>query len=183
VIAFEKSFAGSRWGWIIDIGLMYVKVATRGGALLLIPNETFVTQKIENLSFEDDNLRINIPFGIAYKSDLSKAKALAMSATTSINRILKIPGPQCLVMEYGDSTVNLELRVWIDDPKNGIENVKDAVRMAIWDIFHANGIEIAFPQRDLHIKDAVSLKILKESPQPVAKDSTEIDSDKERAAD
>ena len=86
-------------------------------------------------------------------------------------------------MEFGDSTVNLELRVWINDPKNGIDNVKDAVFMAVWDSFHANEIEIAFPQRDLHIKDTVPLKILKESPQPVAKESTEIDSDKERAAD
>jgi small-conductance mechanosensitive channel len=55
--------------------------------------------------------------------------------------------------------------------------------MAVWDSFHANEIEISFPQRDLHIKDTVPLKILKESPPPVAKDSTEIDSDKERAAD
>ena len=118
-----------------------------------------------------------------YESDLSKAKALALIAGTSIDRILKNPEPKCLVVAYGDSTVNLELRVWINDPKNGIGNVKDAVLMAVWDSFHANEIEISFPQRDLHIKDAVPLKILKESPQPLAKDSTEIDSDKERAAD
>jgi small-conductance mechanosensitive channel len=74
-------------------------------------------------------------------------------------------------MEYGDSTVNLQLRVWIDDPKNGLGNVKDAVLMAVWDSFHANDIEIAFPQRDLHIKDAVPLKILKDNPQPVEKDA------------
>jgi hypothetical protein len=55
--------------------------------------------------------------------------------------------------------------------------------LAVWDSFHANEIEISFPQRDLHIKDAVPFKILKESPQSVAKDSMEIDSDKERAAD
>jgi small-conductance mechanosensitive channel len=53
----------------------------------------------------------------------------------------------------------MELRVWIDDPKNGINNAKDAALMAVWDNFHANGITIAFPQRDLHIKSAVPLKI------------------------
>jgi small-conductance mechanosensitive channel len=78
-------------------------------------------------------------------------------------------------MEYGDSTVNLELRVWIDDPQNGIGNVKDAVLMAVWDSFHANDIEIAFPQRDLHIKDAVPLKILQDNPQPVSKDTSTIE--------
>jgi small-conductance mechanosensitive channel len=50
VLAFEESFAGARWGWIIDIGLMYIKVATRDGVLLLIPNEAFVTQKNRKFS-------------------------------------------------------------------------------------------------------------------------------------
>ena len=174
VIAFPKGFGGASWGWITQMGLNYVQVATRHGSLLLIPNEVFVTQKIENLSYDDNHLRLHIPIGIAYESDLKKAKALALSAATSIDRILKVPEPKCLVMEYGDSTVNLELRIWIGDPKNGIGNVKDAVLMAVWDSFHANGIEIAFPQRDLHIKDAIPLKILKDNPRPVAKDSPEI---------
>jgi small-conductance mechanosensitive channel len=153
------------------MGLNYVQVATRHGSLLLIPNEVFVTQKIENLSYDDNHVRLHIPIGISYGSDLKKAIALAISAAMSIDRILKIPEPKCLVVEYGDSTVNLELRAWIDDPKNGIGNVKDAVLLAVWDSFHANGIEIAFPQRDLHIKSAVPLKILKDNAQPAAKDS------------
>jgi small-conductance mechanosensitive channel len=82
-----------------------------------------------------NHVRLHIPIGIAYESDLKKAKALALSAATSIDRILKVPEPKCLVMEYGDSTVNLELRVWIDDPKNGIDNVKDAVLLAFGTAF------------------------------------------------
>ena len=89
----------------------------------------------------------------------------------------------CLVMEYGDSTVNLQLRVWIDDPKNGLANVKDAVLMAVWDSFHVNGIEIAFPQRDLHLKSAVPLIISKDNAQPVAKDSPEITGDGEKLSE
>jgi small-conductance mechanosensitive channel len=173
VIAFEKGFTGATWGWINRIDLLYVHVATRNGSLLLVPNEVFVTQKIENLSYDNNRVRLNIPFGIAYESDLNKAKALALSAAGSIDRILKIPEPKCFVLEYGDSTVNLDLLVWIDDPKNGILNVKDAVLMAVWESFHANGITIAFPQHDLHIKDAVPLKIIKDSPQPDTKNSVE----------
>jgi small-conductance mechanosensitive channel len=171
VIVFEKSSGDAGWGWVTQMGLNYVQVATRNGSLMIIPNEVFVTQKIENLSYDDNHIRLNIPFGIAYKSDLNKAKTQALSAATSIARVLKTPEPKCLVMEYGDSAVNLELRVWINDPKNGINNLKDAILMAVWDSFHANGIEIAFPQRDLHIKDAVPLKIIKDGPQPVAKDA------------
>jgi len=171
VITFEKTFGGTSLGWIEQLGLNYVHVATRQGTILLIPNETFVTQKIENLSYNDKQIRLNISFGIAYESDLNKAKNLAISAAMSIDRILKTPQPKCLVVEYGDSSVRLQLRAWIDDPKNGIANVRDAVLMAVWDSFHGNGIEIAFPQRDLHLKSAVPLKISKDSYQPVVKDS------------
>jgi len=164
VIAFEKSFAGATYGWITNIGLMYVQVATRGGSLLLIPNEVFVTQKIENLSYDDNLLRLEMPVGISYVSDLNKALTFAVAAAMSIDRILKTPEPKCIVSDFGDSTVNLQLRVWIDDPKNGIANVKNAVLLKFWENFHANGIEIAFPQRDLHIKSAVPLKIAGESP-------------------
>jgi small-conductance mechanosensitive channel len=175
VIAFEKSFFGASWGWITQIGLNYVQVETRSGSLLHIPNEVFVTQKIENLSFDDNLVRLNIPIGISYGSDLNKAITLALNAATSIDRILKVPEPKCFVREFGDSTVNLQLRVWINDPKNGLANVKDAVLLMVWDSFHANGIEIAFPQRDLHIKDAVPLKIIKDGPQPVTEDSSTME--------
>ncbi len=74
----------------------------------------------------------------------------------------------------------LELRFWIDDPKNGLVNVKDVVLLAVWDSFHANDIEIAFPQRDLHIKSVVPLSISKDSPQPVVKDSLEVTGDGEK---
>ena len=162
VIAFEKSVFGAHCGWITEIGLMYVHVATRDGTLLLIPNESFVTQKIENLSISDNLVRLTIPFGVSYKSDLKKAVSLSVSAAMNIARVLKNPGPNCLINEFGDSTVNLMLRVWINDPQNGIANVKDAVLSEIWDSFHANGIEIAFPQRDLHIKDSVPVRICQE---------------------
>ena len=174
VIVFEKSFGGVSWGWIEQMGLNYVQVETPSGSLLLIPNEVFVTQKIENLSYDNNLVRLNIPIGTSYGSDLNKAITLALQAVMNSDRILKVPEPKCLVREFGDSTVNLELRVWIGDPKNGMANVKHAVLLKIWDIFHDNGIEIAFPQRDLHIKSAVPLTISKDSSQPVVKDSLEV---------
>jgi small-conductance mechanosensitive channel len=179
VIALEKVFLGTRYGWITRIGLIYVQVATRNGTLELVPNEVFVTLKIQNLSFSDNLVRLDIPVGISYGSDLKKVIMLAASAAMSINRVLKIPEPKCLVREFGDSSVNLLLRVWIDDPQNGIGSIKDAVLLAVWDSFHANGIEFPFPQRDLHIKSAEPLKISKDSALPVAEDSLEVAGNKE----
>lgn len=86
-------------------------------------------------------------------------------------------------MSFGDSTVNLQLRVWINDLKNGINNVTDAVLMAVWGSFHANEIDIAFPQRDLHIKSAVPFTILKDNAQPVTKDSQGNTTNKGREVD
>jgi small-conductance mechanosensitive channel len=123
-----------------------------------------MTEKIENLSMSDDLVRLTIPFGVSYTYDLKKAVSLSVSAAMNIARILKTPGPKCLISKFGDSTVNLILRVYINDPQNGIVSVKDAVLSEIWDSFHANGIEIAFPQRDLHIKDHVPLRIYQEVP-------------------
>jgi len=180
VIAFEKGFLGTSYGWITRIGLIYVQVATRNGTLEIVPNEVFVTQKIQNLSFSDNLVRLDIPVGISYGSDLKKAIMLAASAAMSINRILKIPEPKCLVREFGDSSVNLVLRAWIEDPQNGIGRVKDAVLLAVWDSFHANGIEFPFPQRDLHIKSAEPLKIFKDNAQTGAKDSLEVTSHSEK---
>ena len=142
-----------------EIGLIYVHVYSRDGTIELIPNESFVTQKIVNASLPVKPIRIRIPFGISYSSDLQQAMALSLEAAQSVERILPTPEPVCQLIELGDSTVDLELRVWINDPENGLSNVKSSVLVAVWDIYHTNNIEFAFPQRDLHIKSAVPLEM------------------------
>ena len=112
-----------------------------------------------NVSRHKQPLRRRIPFGIAYASDLYQAISLAEEAAKSVDRVLTAPAPVCRLKALGDSAVELELRVWIIDPQNGLANVKSSVLQKVWDIFHANDIEFAFPQRDLHIKSAVPLKI------------------------
>ena len=140
-----------------EIGLIYIHVYTRDGTVELIPNESFVTQKIVNASLPVKPTRLRIPLGISYSSDLQRAMALALEAAQSVDRILSTPEPVCLLKEFGESTVNLELRVWINDPENGLNNVKSSVLLAVWDTYHLNKIEFAFPQRDLHIKSSVAL--------------------------
>ncbi|MGD2119878.1 MAG: mechanosensitive ion channel, partial [Chromatiales bacterium] len=65
------------------------------------------------------------------------------------------PEPRCQLMGFGDSSVNLELRIWINDPPNGRANVISEVLLGVWDRFHDNGIEIPFPQRDLHVRSVL----------------------------
>ena len=142
------------------MNLTYVRVVTRDGTEQLIPNEQFISNKVENLSYSDNLFRVRIPIGVSYASDLDKARMLAVSAAMSIERVLKVPGAVCRLAGFGDSSVDLVLVIWINDPKDGISNVTDAVLSAVWKSFHDGGIEFPFPQRDLHIKDAAALRIV-----------------------
>ena len=143
---------GNTYGWVNFMGARYLSVITRDGTEHLIPNESLITNSVENWSYSDALLRLKIPLGVSYKSDLHKAIALVIEAAQEIERVLDEPKSICLVKGFGDSSVDLEARIWIEDPQNGIANVKSAVLLRIWDKFHENGIEIPFPQRDLHLK-------------------------------
>ena len=67
-------------------------------------------------------------------------------------RVSKSPEPRCLLIGFGDSSIDLQLRFWIEDPNNGTRNITSEILLEIWDQFNQEGIEIPFPQRDVHIK-------------------------------
>jgi len=143
---------GDTVGWINHLGARYVSVITRDGIEHLIPNETLITDRVENWSFSDSLVRLRLPIGISYKSDVRLAMKLCIEAAIATPRIQEKPEPKCLFKGFGDSSVDLELRVWIDDPPNGRANVLSDVLLGVWDRFHEHGIEIPFPQRDLHLR-------------------------------
>ena len=143
---------GDNYGRIQSLGARYVSVATRDGTEFLIPNEDLITQQVVNWSFTDKLVRLKIAVGISYNSNVHTAIDLVIAAARDVPRILDDPAPVCHVKNFGDNSVDLELRVWIGDPEKGISNVSSEVRLAIWDAFGENGIEIPFPQRDVHIK-------------------------------
>ena len=143
---------GNIYGWISSLKGRFVSVVTRDGHEYLIPNEDLITQQVINWSYSDPMVRLRIPFGVSYKSDPHQVRDLVLEAVKQMPRILDHPKPICLMSGFGDSSVDLELRVWINDPKNGIGNIKSDILFKIWDVLKENGIEIPFPQRDLHIK-------------------------------
>ncbi len=140
------------FGWVTSLGGNYVSVRTRDGIEHLIPNEVFMTNGVANWSFSDRAVRLKLALGVAYDSDLHRVIALCVEAAKEVPRIVSTPEPICIITGFGDNSVSLELRVWILDPENGVGNAKGAVYLKVWDKFKANGIEIPFPQRDIHIK-------------------------------
>ncbi len=143
---------GDSYGRIQSLGARYVSVITRDGTEFLIPNEDLITQQVVNWSFTDTFVRLRIVVGISYNSDLHKAMALVSQAAQKVRRVLPNPAPVCHLKDFGESSLDLELRFWIADPELGTANVRSDVRIAIWDAFAEHGIEIPFPQRDIHIK-------------------------------
>ncbi|MEM6850972.1 MAG: mechanosensitive ion channel domain-containing protein [Pseudomonadota bacterium] len=141
------------FGWVTSMQARYVAIRTRDGTEHLIPNDRFMADGVVNWSRLDRVVRIHAPFGVAYGTDdLRFIQSLAVDAAKAIERVVETPAPVCNLIEFGDNSVNFDLRFWIRDPQNGIGNVRSAVLLEIWDRLKANDIEIPFPQRDLHIK-------------------------------
>ena len=147
VIELDQTF-----GRIESMGGRYVAVITRDGTEYLIPNEDLITNRVVNWSYTDRRVRLKIPIGVAYDTDLRQAQELCLQAAASVPRLLKDPTPRCWIVGFGDSSVDLQLRVWIGDPENGVTNVRSQALLAVWDQFKEHGIEIPFPQRDVHLK-------------------------------
>ncbi|MFA5111093.1 MAG: mechanosensitive ion channel domain-containing protein [Desulfobaccales bacterium] len=150
---------GETYGWINYLGGRYISVVTRDATEYLIPNEDLITNKVVNWSFTNNLLRLKIPVGVGYGSDLKQAMDLMLEAAREEPRILTEPGPSALLMGFGDNSVTLELRVWIRDPQNGVSNVKSQVRLGVWQRFKEHGIDLPFPQRVLHHQPVPEVKI------------------------
>ena len=145
---------GETYGWIVSLGARYTAVRTRDGVEHLIPNEELIAQRVENWSHSDTAVRLKIPLGVSYKSDVRLAMRLCVEAAGGVDRVLVTPEPRCLLRGFGDSSVNLEIRFWINDPQEGRSSVISQVLLGVWDRFHEHGVEIPFPQRDLHLKSS-----------------------------
>jgi small-conductance mechanosensitive channel len=154
---------GDHYGWINALGARYVSVVTRDGIEHLIPNEDLIGDRVENWSHSSNLLRLHAPLSIAYGSDVPRAVAVAEQAARDCARVLARPEPHCLLLAFGDSAIDLELRLWINDPRNGVHNVKSQVLMRLWELYRQHGIEFPYPQRDLHLKTAVPVTVVRTS--------------------
>jgi small-conductance mechanosensitive channel len=155
---------GDTFGWVSSLGTRYVSVVTRDSTEYLIPNEELITERVINWSYSNAEVRLKLPIGISYGADVRRAIELSEEAARETPRVLGVPKPVCLVKGFGDNGVNLELRIWINDPRNGVSNVKSDVFLRIWDNFGAEGIEMPVPQRDLHLKASPEIHIVSRGP-------------------
>jgi small-conductance mechanosensitive channel len=150
---------GSTFGWISTLRARYVSVVTRDGAEYLIPNETFVTEQVINWSYTDRRIRQEVRFGVTYDCDPHAVRRFTAAAVAKVARVLPVPEPVCHLVEFGDSSLNFVLRFWIEDPEEGLMNVKGQAMLAVWDALKEHGVAIPYPHREIIVRDG---------PQPTA---------------
>jgi len=156
---------GDQFGWINSLGARYVSLITRDGTEFLIPNEDLISQQVENWSHSHQLVRLKIPFGVAYDSDIRKTLEVVEAVVGDIDRVLSDPQPKGRMVGFGDSSIDLELRVWIRDPRNGVANIKSEIMLNILDALRENAIEIPFPRREVYLNadSAVPVHLIDES--------------------
>ena len=150
---------GGSVGWISTLRARYVSVVTRDGIEHLIPNEAFVTERVINWSFSSAAVRLELTFGVDYRSDPHQVRALAVDAISELPRVISAPKPVCHVTAFGDSSIDFVLRFWIEDPKNGLTNIRGAAFLALWDTFKEHDIVIPFPHRELLVNAPVPVEL------------------------
>jgi small-conductance mechanosensitive channel len=147
------------FGWVTALNARCVSLTTRDGTEWLVPNEDLISRRVINWSYSHNRLRLLTPIGVSFDCDVRLAMQLAEEAAHETLRVLRDPAPVCRLMGFGDSAVNLEMRFWIEDPANGVINVRSQVLLSLWEKFRANGIRTPLGHRDLHIKPESSLTV------------------------
>jgi potassium-dependent mechanosensitive channel len=143
---------GDSFGSVNKIGVRAVSVLTRDGIEHLIPNENLMTNEVQNWSFSSRDVRVKIPIGVSYASDMKVVEELLLRATKESPRVQNRPAPAVWMAGFGDNGVNFEIQAWIVDPEEGVGNVRSDVLKRVWWLFKEHGIEIPFPQREVHLR-------------------------------
>lgn len=143
------------FGFVRHNSARFTLIETFNGKEIMVPNEDFITNKVVNWTYSNKKGRVDIPIGVSYRSDITKARELILQAAREHPRCIVEPEPECYLREYAESSVNFLLIFWVDDVTEGRYKPQSDVMFSIWEKFKANDIAIPFPQRDVHIIDSV----------------------------
>ena len=149
-----------KWAEIKNIGLRATIVQTFDQADVIIPNADLVSNQVINWTLSNRRVRLIIPVGVAYGSDISLVMETLIMCAKSNSKVAKTPEPQVLFLSFGESSLDFELRVWVPDAEERL-TVKSELHQEIDRSFRDAKIEIAFPQRDLHLRsldDSINLQ-------------------------
>jgi small-conductance mechanosensitive channel len=144
------------FGWVQELRGRYVVVRDRDGVEMLVPNQQLISNAVINWSYTDPRIRLKLPIRVSYADDPELALQVLVTACEGQSRVLRDPPPVSRLMHFSDSGIELELRFWISDPQEGVNNVRSEVNRAIWRLFKQHGITIPVAQREVIVHNAAS---------------------------
>ncbi len=150
----DRVTVGETEGDVTEINIRSTTVRSRNNIAIIVPNSDFISGTVVNWSHGDPKVRLEIPVGVSYNSDLETVLRSLKEVAEETPSVLSDPAPQVLFESFGDSSWDMNLRVWINDPK-GNRLVRSDLNCAIVHKFRKREIEIPFPQRDLHFKSSL----------------------------
>ncbi len=140
------------WGDVIDIGLRATKIRNPDNLVVVVPNNEIMRRDIVNYTMSGSDIRLRIPFSIAYESNIERAKALLVEAAGNVDGVKLQPAPVVIVRGFGASEVNLELRVWVTEAR-ARRRIADEITARVLVAFATEGVEIPYPKRELYIRE------------------------------
>ena len=147
--------AGDTRGAVTDIYLRATKVRSRDNIEYLIPNSNFISNTMVNYTLSSPMIRMHIPVGVSYASDPLEVKKILLQCAEKHAEVLQYKKPAVRFTGYGDSSINFDLLVWIDIRNIAEQDVRSGLYFTIFSELKKAGIEIPFPQRDIHIRSKV----------------------------
>jgi len=149
----DRIEVGQVTGDVVNISVRATTVITNDNIAIIIPNSEFISSKVTNWSYTTRDVRFNFPVGVSYREDPEVVRKLLLEVAASHPGVLKDLKPDVLFQEFGDSSLNFILRVWTREYTNRPGVLRSELNYAISRKFREHGIEIPYPQRDIHIKD------------------------------
>ncbi|MFH1283352.1 MAG: mechanosensitive ion channel domain-containing protein [bacterium] len=147
----DRVSVGTNEGDVLEINMRSTIIRSLENISIIVPNSDLIASPVINWSHGDKKVRLGINVGISYQSDVAKAMNVLLEVAKNNKDVLKSPEPFVRFMEFGDSSLNMLLGAWIDDPKD-FYSVRSDLNCAIVEEFRKHKIEIPFPQRDVNFR-------------------------------
>ena len=154
----DRVLIGDEEGDVVEIKIRSTTIRTLKNIAVIVPNSEFVSSRLENWSYGDQKVRVDIDVGVSYGSDLDSVIRLLNEVAAAHPEVLKNPPPDVLHMGFGDSALKMRVRVWLEHPRRHLQ-VRSDINCAIARTFQQNGVEIPFPQRDLHVRSPLPVPV------------------------
>ncbi|HUE09757.1 MAG TPA: mechanosensitive ion channel domain-containing protein [Steroidobacteraceae bacterium] len=147
----QSGTSTENFGWVQELRGRYVVVRDRDGIEMLVPNQQLISNAVINWSYTDPRIRLKLPVRVSYADDPEVALQILLTACEGQRRVLRDPPPVSRLMQFGDHGIELELRFWISDPQEGVNNVRSEVNRTIWALFKEHKITIPVAQREIRM--------------------------------